>query len=89
MSHRDVIHSIGNTVNNIVKTLHQSYNGDQFVMYRCIESLCYIPEANIVSQLYFNKKIIAMKERNLFNVVTHDFPILFECSTLFFSSSNC
>lgn len=35
----------------------QTYCGDNFIMYINIESLCYIPETNIIfHQLFFNLK---------------------------------
>lgn len=48
--------SVANIVNNIVITLvtdsNYTYGGDDFIMYKNMESLGGIPETNII--LYFN-----------------------------------
>ena len=59
ISHRDVMYSIGNAVNNIVITLDGDkwllvYHGDYFVVYINVEPLCCTPETNIAYQLYVN-----------------------------------
>ena len=52
MSHKYEIYSVGNIVNNYVAPLVTSdnwiYHSDNFEMYRTIESLCCIPETNIM-----------------------------------------
>ena len=56
-SHRDVIYSIRNMVNNIVITLYAThgswtYHSDHFIMYANVTSLCSTHETNIT--LYVN-----------------------------------
>ena len=35
---------------------NQTYRGDHFTMHSYVESLCCIPEINVICQLYLNKK---------------------------------
>lgn len=36
--------------------VNYTYCGDHFTTYRNTESLCYISETNVITQLYFNLK---------------------------------
>lgn len=61
MGHRDVMYNTGTTVNNIVIALYGnswllSYQGDHFVMYINIKSLCCTSETNTI--LYVNYTLI-------------------------------
>ena len=68
MSNGNEMCDMGNIVNNIVITLYgdrqmvTKQNGDHFVMYRNIDSLCCAPGINIVLQVnytpIFNRKMI-------------------------------
>ena len=37
--------------------VNQTYCGDHFAIYTNIESLCCIPETNVICQLHLNKKM--------------------------------
>ena len=58
--HRRNVH-LGNIVNNIMTTLmvknsNWTYCGDHFIMYKNVESLCHIPETNIILYVNSNNK---------------------------------
>ena len=59
-SHRDVIYSIRDIVNDTVMTLYEDrwllgLSWCHFIMYGNIKSLCSTPGTNIISQLYFKE----------------------------------
>ena len=54
------MYSVGNIVNNYVISLYgdisyQAYRGDDFEVYKNIESLCCVTGTNIVLQVYTSK----------------------------------
>ena len=59
-----------NVISCMVTDGNQTYHGDHFEMYRNIESLCCVPETNIVLQVSYISRTNKLIEKEIRFVVT-------------------